>query len=258
MSVSSFIVNLTRLGLGLIVALGLSMQTVTAQDEKSFSKSDIEKIVRDYLIENPEILIEVQQAFEAKQQQRLAERQKQTLAERRDELYSGPYQVVLGNPDAEITVVEFFDYNCPFCARAIDDMHRILSTNDNVRFILKEFPVLGEGSVEATQVSMALTKIYPEKYADFHERLLSLEGQKDAQIALQLAEEMGADISKIQTEMENPEIIETIRGTYQIADSLGITGTPSYVIEDEVVFGAVGYDELQDTLNSKIAQNEGN
>lgn len=216
--------------------------------QETLGRTEVEKIVRDYLIQNPQILLEMQQALEAKQQAAQAIAQKQTIADRKEEIYNSSYQIEIGDPQAKVTIVEFFDYNCGFCQRALGDMNRMIESGDSVRFVLKEFPVLGEASFEASKVSMAFSRVMPEKYAEFHIALLGMEGGKDGARAMQLAVEMGADEEAVKAEMENPAILETIREVYDIADGLGITGTPSYLIGDKVVFGAVGYDKLNDEL----------
>lgn len=221
-----------------------------ANAQESLDKAEIGKIIREYLLENPELMLEVQQALEAKQQSDLAETQKEIITSQKEKLFSSDYQIEIGNPEANITIVEFFDYNCGFCQRALTDMQIMLQSNEKLKFVLKEFPVLGEASIEATRVSMAFSKLLPQKHAEFHTELLSLPGQKDGERAMQLAVKMGANQEEVLAEMENPAIIETIQETYELANSLGITGTPSYVVGNEVVFGAVGHDQLENKIKS--------
>lgn len=224
--------------------------SITAAQEV-LNETEVRKIVRDYLLENPEILLEVQQALETKQQQELADNQKLILEQQKDQIYSGAYDILIGDPKAEITIVEYFDYNCHFCQRAVTDMQIMMKNNSNLKFILKEFPVLGESSIEASRVSMAFSKIMPrDKHMEFHIELLSMHGQKDGSRAMQLALKMGADEQKLREEMENPKIVETIQETYNIANSLGISGTPSYILGNEVVFGAVGFDDLEGRISN--------
>lgn len=220
------------------------------QAQERLDKAEIGKIIREYLLENPELMIEVQKALEAKQQSQLAVTQQEIISSQKDKIFSSNYQIEIGNPDAEITIVEFFDYNCGFCQRALTDMEIMLQSNNKLKFVLKEFPVLGEASIEATRVSMAIAKLLPEKHAEFHTELLSLPGQKNGERAMQLAIKMGAKQDEVLAEMENPAIIETIQETYELANSLGITGTPSYVVGNEVVFGAVGHDQLENKIKS--------
>jgi protein-disulfide isomerase len=212
-------------------------------------RTEVEKIIREYLLANPEIMIDVQKALETKQEQQRVAVQQRTLAEKKEALFASQHQVEIGAKDAPITIVEFFDYNCGFCQRALEDMNRFVENDKDVRFILKEFPVLGEPSLEAHKVSLAFNRLMPEKSGEFHTRLLGAEGRKDGNVAMALAVELGADEAALRAEMEKPEILDSIRQVYELADGLGITGTPSYVVGDSVVFGAVGYDQL----NTKVA-----
>ena len=214
-------------------------------------QEDVQQIVRNYLLQNPELLQEVQVALEAQQQQELVIKQSETIAQNSELIYSSPYQIEIGDPQAKVTVVEFFDYNCGFCQRALADMEQLIDSNSDVRFILKEFPVLGQGSIEASRVSMAFSKVMPEQYAQFHIELLRMEGLKDGQRAMELALRMGADEQALLVEMENPGVIEAIQSTYEIANELGITGTPSYIIGNEVIFGAVGHEQLETHIQAQ-------
>lgn len=228
---------------------GLSMMPAKAPALEASDKPEIEKIIKDYLLANPEILIEMQRALEAKQDELRAASQARTLSEQKERIYSSEHQVEIGAKDAAITIVEFFDYNCGFCHRALADMMRFVENDKDVRFILKEFPVLGEPSLEAHKVSLAFNRLLPEKAAQFHTELLNAEGRKDGAVAMALAVKLGADEAALKAEIEKPEIMQAIREVYELADGLGITGTPSYVVGDQVVFGAVGYDQL----NTRVA-----
>ncbi len=207
-------------------------------------KAAIESIIREYLLANPEILGEMQIAYEQKQKEEQIALQRKTLTERADVIFSSPNQVEIGNKDAKYKVVEFYDYNCPFCQRAMGDMDKILEANPDVKFIIKEWPVLGENSYKAHVVSIAFTKLHPEKYQEFHKTLLGMKGRKGEKEALALAVELGADEAAMREEMNKPYVLETLRENNSIATDLGITGTPSYVIGDQVVFGAVGVEQL--------------
>ena len=242
--------QLTKIITVFFVTIMLSIGTlVSAIAENTLNREQVNSMIREFLLENPEILIEMQQVLENRRQEELAENQRKTLAERKDEIIGSPFQIEFGNPDAKTTIVEFFDYNCGFCQRAISDMQQILNDNDDVRFVLRDYPVLGEGSFEASRVGLAISKIAPEKLQKFHLDLLSLEGVKNGERALELAESMGIDREKILAEMENPEIFEEIRHVYELADGLGITGTPSYIAGDQVIFGAVGHEQLQAAIS---------
>jgi protein-disulfide isomerase len=156
---------------------------------------------------------------------------------------------ILGNPEGSVTLVEFFDYNCGYCKRALADMDGMLAADPDLKFVLKEFPILGPDSQKAHVVSMAFRSLHPDLYPEFHRRLLGASGRADEASAIALAVELGADEAALRREMGNPAIGEAFARTYELADRLAITGTPSYVVGDEVVFGALG----QEILTEKVA-----
>ncbi len=217
---------------------------LTEARAQALDRPAVEQIIREYLMENPEIMLEVQDALEAKQRELQAAQQVATLQERKDAIYDSEHQMIIGDPAAPVTIVEFFDYNCGFCRRALDDMDRIVSGNPDVKFVMKEFPVLGEASLDAHRISLSLIRLYPELYDQFHRQLMSFDGRKDSDSALAIAAGLGADTGRLTEESAKPEIMTAIREVYELADGLGITGTPSYIIGEEVVFGAVGYDRI--------------
>jgi protein-disulfide isomerase len=165
-------------------------------------------------------------------------------------LFNSPHQVVLGNPHGTITAVEFFDYNCAYCKHALPDMMKLLQSEPNLRFVLKEFPVLGPGSVDAAHVAVAARMQDPTgaKYIEFHQKLLGGRGVADLSRALAVAKEVGFDMTRLQKDMSSPEVKTTIDEDMKLADAIGVDGTPSYVVGDQLVVGAVGFDELKQKL----------
>ncbi|PWJ79492.1 protein-disulfide isomerase [Pseudaminobacter salicylatoxidans] len=223
-------------------------QIVTASTNGQLDRGDVENIVREYLLANPEILLDVQQALEDKrdEQQRLAHRQ--VIEQDKAEIFNSAYDGIVGNPDGKYTIVEFYDYNCGYCKRAQQDMLALTAENPDLRFVLKEFPILGPDSQKAHVVSMAFRALMPEKYGEFHNQLLGGQGRADEASAIKIALSLGADEAKLREEMKNPAIIEAFSRTYDLANKLAISGTPSYVIGDEVVFGALGKEALQEKI----------
>ncbi len=225
-------------------------QTAAATDTgtQNAGREEIETIVRDYLLNNPELLVDVQDALHAKQAeaQRLA--QSETIQQVSDDLLKSGYDGAFGNPDGQYTVVEFFDYNCGYCKRALPDMEEMTKSDPDVRFVLKEFPILGPDSQAAHVVSMAFRNLMPEQYGEFHRQLLGGAGRANEESAIELALSLGADEQALREEMENPAIMEAFSKTYELANRLAITGTPAYVIGDEVVFGALGREVLEEKV----------
>ena len=213
-------------------------------------KEEIGKIVREYLLANPELMIEVQQALEAKQEAEAINQIAKTLSESGEALFNSPIDPVFGKADGDVTVVEFFDYNCSFCRRGLPDMEYIIANDKNVKFVLKEFPIFGPNSTAVHTVAMAFHDIAPEKYYDYHIKMMRQDGQIDESRALEIAEGEGVDMDALMASMENPDIVDSFRQTDVLASGLGITGTPSYVIGDEVVVGALGKDVLIEKIDN--------
>lgn len=207
-------------------------------------KAAIETIVRDYLLANPEVIQEALVSLEQKRQQAEQEARTAAVSSMEDLIYNSSRQVVLGDPNAPIALVEFFDYNCGYCKRALDDTLALLDEKD-VKIILKEFPILGPGSVEAARVAVAVNLAAPDRYLDFHKALLTGRGQADEKRAFTVIEELGMDADAIRAKMGDPEVANTLEEVYTVANRLGLSGTPTYVIGNEVVFGAVGVDDLK-------------
>ncbi|ODN69728.1 Disulfide bond formation protein D precursor [Methylobrevis pamukkalensis] len=179
--------------LAALALLPAAVLPATAQTAAPQDKAVIEQIVRDYLLAHPEVIQEALGELERRQQAAETEKRAEIVASVRDELFQSKRQVVLGNPDAPITLVEFFDYNCGYCKRSLADKQAILDEDKDVRIVLKEFPILGNGSVEAARVAVAVNLIAPEKYGAFHDALLGGRGEANTARALDVAEEVGLD-----------------------------------------------------------------
>jgi protein-disulfide isomerase len=231
----------------LAVSLPQAAFSLSASDKK-----EVEQIIRDYLMKNPELLRDVMQELERKMAAEENERRSGALKELGKLIYDSPRGVVVGNPKGDVTVVEFFDYNCGYCKRAMDDMMKLISADPKLKFVLKEFPVLGQGSLDAAKVGIALHMQDKDgkKYLKFHQTLLSGRGQVDGDKAKAAAKEAGADMAKLEADLKSPEIDASLQESGKLADALGINGTPSYVLPNEVLPGAVGVAELQKRVQS--------
>lgn len=199
--------------------------------------------IRNYLFQNPEIVEQSQILLAQRRETEQQEKTKAILAGV-SEQFDNPALPVVGDRNAPITVVEFFDYNCGYCKRAMEDMEAILATNPDVKFVMQEFPILGPQSIEAHRVSAALQALKPEAYQEFHRRLLSFEGRADGATAMTVATSLGLSEEAITAEMRDPDNVQIFDPSYRLADQLAITGTPSYIIGDEVIFGAQGAEAL--------------
>jgi len=244
--------------LRLIAAAGAAFLAIAAPqntraDEFSTSqRGEVERIVREYLIAHPEVIQEAMGELEKKQSAAEAAKHKAAIHQYSQSLFTSPRQVVLGNPDGNVTFVEFFDYNCGYCKRAMDDMLTLIKDDPKLKVVLKEFPVLGPGSVEAAQVAVAvrMQDKTGKKYLEFHQKLLGGRGQADKARALAVAKDIGLDMGRLDKDLASPEVKATLQESFKLAEALGLNGTPSYVIGDDVVVGAVGLDALKEKVNT--------
>jgi protein-disulfide isomerase len=245
----------TRPSAAALFALLMTVPAAAPARAQAFTgeqRSEIERIVKDYLMSHPELLQEVMNELEKRQAQAEAEKHRAAVADNSAAIFSSPRQVTLGNPQGDVTVVEFFDYNCSYCKRAMSDMLELIKADGKLKFVLKEFPVLGDGSVQAAQVAAAvrMQDKTGKKYLEFHQKLLGGRGQADKARALAAAKEVGLDVAKIEKDMASDEVKATIEESFKLAEALGLNGTPSYVVGKDVVIGAVGLNTLKEKVNA--------
>jgi protein-disulfide isomerase len=226
--------------------------SVRAEEFSKAQRGDIERIVHDYLVTHPEVLQEAMTELEKRQTAAETEKHKAAVKAHAKALFSSPDQVTLGNPNGNVTFVEFFDYNCGYCKRAMSDMLTLLKTDSKLKVVLKEFPVLGPGSVEAARVAVAvrMQDTTGKKYLEFHQKLLGGRGHADRARALAVAKEVGMDMARIEKDIKSPEVEKSLRQDFKLAEALGLNGTPSYVIGDNVIVGAIGLQGLQEKINT--------
>jgi protein-disulfide isomerase len=213
-------------------------------------KKEIEAVVRDYLLANPEVLEEAFKVLQNRKEKAEAEKQSDAIAQSSELIFNSKHQMVLGNPEGAITLVEFFDYNCGYCKRAVADMTALISANPDLRVVMKEFPILSAGSVEAARISVALKDTKPEKYLEFHQELFSRPGTVDKAKAMEVAADLGLDGEALATASNAAAVTDNITEVHKLAELLGISGTPSYIIGKEMVPGALGYDALQEKVDA--------
>jgi protein-disulfide isomerase len=249
----TFFIRRLAIALALLAAAATSFNLAGAQGFSPEQRGEIEKIMRDYLLRNPEVLQEVIAEMERRQTAAEAEKHRAAVKQHAETIFNSPRGIVLGNPQGDVTLVEFFDYNCGFCKRALADKIELMKADPNLRVVLKEFPVLGEGSTQAAQVAIALRmqdKSGGRRYFEFHQKLLGGRGQADKARALAVMREIGGDVARAERDLNNEEVRQTIAESFQLAEALGINGTPSYVVGSEVVVGAVGVERLRVAINT--------
>ena len=229
------------------LALGLLMHTPASAEEFSADqKAKIEAIIKNYLLEKPEVLREAINILEARDKEEEAKARKDAVADASGPLFAGTNQAVVGNPMGKITLVEFFDYNCGYCKRALGDLVKLVNTNPDLRVVLRDFPILSPGSVEAARIANAARLQFPrDKFWEFHQKLLGSRGPVGKAEALAVAKDLGADMDRLNKDASTSDIMTGIEESDKFAKALQANGTPTFVVGDDVIIGAVGYDELQ-------------
>jgi protein-disulfide isomerase len=232
---------------------------------------EIGEIVKQYMIRHPEVMGQIfAEALKRRPQKALssgaplsdastARERSAAVASNAAALFSSPHQVTLGNPHGDVTLVEFFDYNCGFCKRALPDMLALIKEDPNLKVVLKEFPILGPGSVDAARIAIALRMQDPDgqKYLAFHQQLFAVPGPASKEKALAVAKEESVDMPRLENDAASEEVAATLSEDSKLAAAIGIRGTPGYVVGDDVVFGAVGLAALRERINGARNHAEG-
>src|SRR5215217_2341732 len=220
----------TLVGALVLSSIGQAQSTFDAQQRQA-----IEQIVKDYLLKNPEVLQEAMMELEHRQQEAQKTAQATALRDERERLLNSPRSLVVGNPSGDVTLVEFFDYNCGYCKRALGDVKTLIKADPKLRVVLKDFPVLGPESVEASRVGLAVRQqLQGDRLFEYHTKLLETRGPVNGARALAVAREMGLDVERIKTEMESPEVRAVLQENLGLGDKLGLSGTPAFVVGDAV------------------------
>ena len=226
--------------LAAVFAVGMGWLAISASAQRAVSEpglDEFEQRVRDYLLKNPEVIMEALQILQERQRAAQAENLKRTIAERSAEILNDPAAPVGGNPSGDITLVEFFDYNCPYCRRVAPTVSGLIEDDPSLRVVYKEFPILGPGSQFAARAALASRT--QGKYLAFHEALMSAGQQVNEDSVIDIARRVGLDVERLTRDMGDPEIEAAIARNLELANALGVTGTPAFVIGDQVVPGAV-------------------
>jgi protein-disulfide isomerase len=212
------------------------------------SDDRIKALIAETLRDNPELILEALQALEARQAEAEAAAAAAVLTNERALLERDPNAPVLGNPDGDVTVVEFFDYNCPYCKRAMPEIDALLAQDGQIRLVLREWPILSEGSALAARAALAARK--QGKYPEMHDALMNLRGKLEADTVMRIAGEVGLDLEKLKADMQSPEVEEHIATSMRLADALGFNGTPAFIVGDQLIPGFVEKAQLAEAVAS--------
>ena len=225
-----------------------------AQDLSPEQKAAIDAQIRAYILENPEIIVEAMQVLEQREQDAQANADRELLASMRAPLEEDGYSLITGNPDGDVTVIEFLDYRCGYCKQAHDGVKALLASDPNIKFIIKEFPILGPESTFASRAAMASLEQGADAYLSFNDAMMRHRGDLDQHAVMRIAGEAGVDQAKLAEDIQNPQIAANIRETYGLARRLDISGTPAFIIGDTIVRGFLPYDSLKEIVEDERRQ----
>ena len=212
----------------------------------------IEEIVRDYLLEHPEVLLESMQRLEERERLAKIEAQRAAVAANLEALNRDPNSPVLGNPDGDVTLVEFFDYRCPYCRKVTADLMDAVEKDGGIRLVFKEFPILGPDSLVAARAALAAAE--QDRYRDFHLALMTTPGKLDEASILALASDLGLDVGRLRKDMSSERVERQIRDNHRLGQALQINGTPAFVVGKEIVPGAVPMQQLLELVRRERAK----
>jgi len=232
-----------RLFITAALVLSLAVASASAQ---GISKDQMQELVLQTIRDNPEVIMEALQSLQARQEQAQADQALAVLSANRAVLEQDPNAPVLGNPEGDATVVEFFDYNCGYCRRAFDDLHALMKGDANVRVVMREWPILGEESVYVARASLAARN--QGKYDEFHIAMMSVEGRANEASAMRVAEELGMDVEQLRRDMDAPEVAAHIQTSMQLSRALNLSGTPVFIFGDQLIPGAIELEQMKELV----------
>jgi protein-disulfide isomerase len=234
----------------LAVACGLTAalhaQAIRAAEIPSEQRQAIEGIIHDYLLNNPDVLIEALRSAEDKVNREADAKATKVLRDRASEVFDNPATPVGGNPKGNVTIVEFFDYRCPYCKQVLPALQTLLQEDHELRFVYKEFPVLGPASVTAAHAALAAQR--QGKYEAFHTAMMAAKGQINEDTIYKVAGSVGLDVDRLKQDMAAPEIEQELKANLALAEALNIRGTPGFIIGKKIVPGALDLDALKDMI----------
>jgi protein-disulfide isomerase len=221
-------------------------QSSSANSSMPKDRAGLDQAIHDYLMAHPEVVVDALKAAQQQADAQAAEQSRRTISTKHKELFESPDDLVRGNPKGDVTLVEFFDYRCPYCKQVEPSLDALLKEDGKLRIVYKEFPILGEASVYATRVALAAKK--QGKYAEFHRAMMATKGDIGDEMVLKIATSIGLDVGKIKTDMSAPDIDKLIDTNYALADALNIQGTPAIIVGGTLIPGAVDLDTLRKNI----------
>ena len=242
--------SLTIISIVLVGAAVLSSNKVAATSVTADQRKVFEGVIRDYLLKEPIIIRQAIDRLRAQEEAAKKTEAAAALKNNKDELFYDKSSPVGGNPQGDVTIVQFFDYNCGYCKRAAHNLRAVMKNDPNLRVIFKEFAILGPQSIKASRAALAAQK--QGKYIEFYEGLMA--GKADEDSVAALAHKLKMDYSQLRKDMADPKIETALQNNYELANALGIKGTPVFVIGERVIPGAVGEEILTQLIKEERAK----
>lgn len=221
-------------------------QPALAQSLDQQEEERVRQLVRETLLDNPEILMEAMQILQARQQEAQQLRQQSALDSVKDSFAKGPLTPIGGNPEGDVVLVEFFDYQCGYCKRVFPSVQEALKKDGNVKMIFKEFAILGPESVVAARAALAAHK--QDRYLDMHNALMGAHGRLSEKKIMGIAKDVGLDVDQLKADMNSPEVTAELANTRQLAEELQLTGTPGFIIGNKIFPGAIPTERIMKAI----------
>ncbi len=236
----------------LAATLALPVSAMDLQELSDEERAQFRAEVRAYLMENPEVIMEAVELLQTREAQQQAQADLNLVSDNAQAIFDDGYSWVGGNPDGDITLVEFLDYRCGYCKRAHDEVAKLLKSDGNIRLIVKEFPILGDQSVLASRFAVATKQVAgSDSYKAINDALMAYNGEVSLPVLRRLANTFGLDADAIEARMDSAEVAREISETRALAQKLNITGTPTFVMQDEMLRGYLPYDQMKAMVAEK-------
>jgi protein-disulfide isomerase len=227
-------------------ALAVLVPRPAAAEFTADQKKEIQGIIQDYLANHPDMLLHAIERADDKLKSDAKDKAQKALDEHRQQVFNDPASPIAGNPNGNVTLVEFFDYRCPYCKQVEPSLEKLVGEDRQLRFVYKEFPVLGPDSETAAHVALAARR--QGKYDAFHRAMMATNGHIDEAAIYKVAASVGLDMDRLRQDAKSPEIEKELSANIDLGNSLGIDGTPGFIVGDQIVDGAMPLSDLKQLI----------
>lgn len=232
-----------------VFAAAVGLASAPAMADKTMSKSDVEAVIKQYLNDHPDVIVDALKKFQVQAEKEANKKAAAELTRSRSEIINGKYSPIAGNPKGDVTVVEFFDYHCGYCKRMLPVVTDLMKDDGKVKMTFKEFPILAEDSELAAKASLAFSHLKPSKYFAYHTALMGMSGKFDEDKLIEEAKKLGADENDMKKEMKSDWIKTELRNNKELGEKLNVRGTPGFIIGDTMIPGAASLDDMKKAVS---------